>query len=47
MRWLSPPDSEPGVARQRQVVEADIVEEAEPLADLLEDALADLALRRA
>ena len=34
------------VARQRQVVEPDVVEEAEPLADLLEDALADLVLRR-
>ena len=32
-----------GIARQRQVVEADIVEEAQPLADFLEDALADLA----
>src|SRR5690606_24829621 len=34
-----------GIARQRQIVEADVVEEAEALADLLEDALADLALR--
>ena len=36
-----------GIAAQRQVVEADIVEEAEALADFLEDALADLVLLRA
>ena len=33
-----------GVARQGQVVEADIVEEAQPLADLLQDAGGDLVL---
>ena len=33
-----------GGARQRQIVEADIVEEAQPLADLLEDAPGDLVL---
>jgi hypothetical protein len=33
-----------GIARQRQVVEADIVEEAQPLADFLEDAVGDLVL---
>jgi hypothetical protein len=31
-------------ARQRQVFEADIVEEGQPLADLLEDGLGDLVL---
>src|SRR5262249_43429893 len=33
-----------GIAGERQVIEAHIVEEAQPLADLLEDALADLVL---
>ncbi len=44
MRWLSPPDSVPDGARQRQIVEADVVEEAQPLADLLQDARGDLVL---
>jgi hypothetical protein len=44
MRWLSPPDSVPGIARQRQVFEADIVQELQPVADLLEDAHGDLVL---
>ena len=44
MRWLSPPDSEPEVRDERQVVEADIVQEIEPLADLLQDAAGDLVL---
>ena len=35
-----------GGARERQVVEPDIVEEAEPLVDLLQDARGDLALLR-
>ena len=46
MRWLSPPDSVPDGAGQGQIVEADIVEEVQPLADLLEDALGDLVLLR-
>jgi hypothetical protein len=33
-----------GGARQREVVEADVVEEAQPLADLLQDAAGDLVL---
>ena len=33
-----------GVARQRQIVEADIVQEAQPLADFLQDAAGDLVL---
>ena len=33
-----------GIARQGEIVEADIVEEAQPLADLLEDARGDLVL---
>ena len=46
MRWLSPPDSVRRVARQRQVFEPDIDQEAEPLVDLLQDARGDLALLR-
>ena len=33
-----------GIARQRQIIEPDIVEEAQPLADFLEDAHGDLVL---
>ncbi|MNS29484.1 hypothetical protein D3C72_614860 [compost metagenome] len=33
-----------GTARQAEVIEADVVEEAQPVGDLLEDAAADLAL---
>ena len=44
MRWLSPPDSVPEARDQGQVVEPDIVEEAQPLVDLLQDAGGDLAL---
>ena len=44
MRWLSPPDRVPEAARQGQVFEPDILQEAQPLVDLLEDALGDLAL---
>ena len=43
MRWLSPPDSVPLGAIEVEIIEPDIVEEAEPLDDLLEDALGDLA----
>ena len=35
-----------GIAAKRQIIEADIVEEAEALADFLEHALADLVLLR-
>ncbi len=42
MRWLSPPDSVPEARAERQIVEADIDEKAEPVADLLQDALGDL-----
>ena len=44
MRWLSPPDSVPDARDEREIVEADIVEEVQPLADLLEDARGDLVL---
>ncbi len=37
----------PGIAAERQIVEPDVVEKAKPLADFLEDALADLVLLRA
>ena len=46
MRWLSPPESVPEFAGQRQVIEADIDQELEALADLLEDLLGDLGLLR-
>ena len=47
MRWLSPPESVPRGAIEVEIIEPDIVEEAEPLDDLLEDALGDrLLLRR-
>ena len=44
MRWLSPPDSVPEARAERQIVEADIDQEFQPLADLLEDAAGDLVL---
>ena len=44
MRWLSPPDSVPDGAVEVEIVEPDIVEEAEPLVDLLEDRPRDLVL---
>ena len=44
MRWLSPPDSVPELRGHGEVVEADVVQEAQPLADLLEDAHGDLVL---
>ena len=46
MRWLSPPESEPELRDERQVVEADVVQEIEALADLLQDAAGDLVLLR-
>ena len=46
MRWLSPPDKRAGGAGERQVVEADIDQELQALADLLQDALGDLVLLR-
>ena len=42
MRWLSPPDSVPDDARQRQIVEPDVAQEDEPVDDLLQDAVGDL-----
>ncbi|MNO00608.1 hypothetical protein D3C81_2205350 [compost metagenome] len=33
-----------GTARQAEVVQADVVQEAQPVGDLLQDAAADLAL---
>ena len=44
MRWLSPPDSVPEARGERQIFEADIDQECEPLADFLEDAHGDLVL---
>jgi hypothetical protein len=44
MRWLSPPDSVPALRRERQVFEADVVEEAQPFADFLQDRAGDLVL---
>ena len=46
MRWLSPPDSEPEARDEGEIIEPDIVEEGEPLADLLQDARGDLVLLR-
>ena len=46
MRWLSPPDRVPAGAVEVEIVEADIVEEAQALVDLLEDGLGDLVLGR-
>ena len=44
MRWLSPPDSVPERARQREIIEPDVDQELQPLADLLQHAHADLVL---
>ena len=44
MRCASPPDSVAGRARQREVVEADVEQEAEPRLDLLEHLRRDRAL---
>ena len=44
MRCASPPDSEPGGPVEREVVEADVEQEVEPLLDLLEHPLGDLPL---
>ena len=44
MRWLSPPDSVPERARQREIVEADVDQELQPLADFLQHAHGDLVL---
>ena len=44
MRWLSPPDSVPRRAGQRQIIEPDIDQKFQPRADFLEDAPGDLVL---
>ena len=44
MRWLSPPESVPELRGERQVVEPDVVQEIQALADLLQDARRDLVL---
>ena len=44
MRCASPPDSEPAGPVEREVVEADVEQEVEPLLDLLEHPLGDLLL---
>ncbi len=44
MRWLSPPDRRAGGAREGEVVEPDVDQELEPLADFLEHAAGDLVL---
>ena len=41
IRWASPPDKRGGGSAQRQVVEADVDQEAQPFADLLQDLAAD------
>ena len=46
MRWLSPPRERAAGAVEVEIVEPDIVEEAEALVDLLEDGVGDLALLR-
>ena len=46
MRWLSPPRQRAGGARQRQVIEADVEQERQPLADFLQHAGGDLVLLR-
>ena len=46
MRWLSPPDKRAAGAVEVEVVEPDIVEEAEARVDFLEDRAGDLALLR-
>ncbi len=44
MRWLSPPRQRARGAIEVEIVEPDVVEEAEPLDDLLQDTLGDLLL---
>ena len=44
MRWLSPPRQRAGGARQREVIEPDVDQEFQPLADFLEHAHADFVL---
>ena len=44
MRWLSPPDSVPEARASVEIIEADIDQEFQPRADLLEDAPGDLVL---
>ena len=44
MRWLSPPDSVPEARGERQIIEADVDQKFQPLADFLEHAHADLVL---
>ena len=44
MRWLSPPDSVPEARDEREIIEADIDQEFQPLADFLEHAHGDLVL---
>ncbi len=44
MRWLSPPDSVPEARRQGEIVEADVDEEVQPVADFLQDAGGDFVL---
>ena len=46
MRWLSPPRQGAAGAVEVEVVEPDIVEEAQALVDFLEDGAGDLALLR-
>ena len=46
MRWLSPPESVPEARAEGEIIEPDIVEEGEPLADLFQDAHGDLVLLR-
>ena len=41
MRWLSPPESVAAARGERQVLEADVAQEAEPRADLLQNRLGD------
>ena len=44
MRWLSPPDNVPEARGERQIIEPDVDQELEPLADFLEHAHADFVL---
>ena len=46
MRWLSPPDSVPEARARVRYSRPDVDEEAQALADLLEDAAGDLVLLR-
>ncbi len=43
MRCASPPDSDVGAAIQREVVEAHVDQEAQAIADFLDDLVRDLA----